>query len=553
MARIPKELIDEIRNKSDIVETVSSYIPLQQKGKNFVGLCPFHEDNNPSLSVNPEKQIFKCFVCGTGGNVFGFIQEYEKIHFVEAVLKQAKNINIDVSQYETSFVSQTNPRQENLYELMHEVKRFTSYQLRSEEGQHALSILKERGYDDETLEKFGVGVALSNNQIFNFLQAKGYSEEEMLSVDMIRVGETSIQDVFYSRIMFPIHDQANHVVAFSARTTDPNSKVKYINTGDTEIYTKSQHIYNLNRVKDKFRHADQMILTEGVTDVFAFSMAGFDEAVSLLGVNISKTQLNLLKRNTKSVILAFDGDKAGFDATFEIGKKITQAGIPTKIWYNDSGLDPDDLYKSKGKEALEQGIENALDWLAFLIIYGQALYPSQSFEDKKRLVEFYLPHLDMQDHLTQEFYLKKLAELTEFDMSTLKSQLKTKSEIIVQPKARPVQQIQNKVKISRAELELLNQMILSKEAANIYATSLGFMPSQFAQEIALLIQNIYRSQDRLDIADLLSEDLDQSTKQFILNFDEYLMVDVYHRDIVYENIELIKLRLDKENRRQMLK
>lgn len=552
MTRIPKELIDEIRLKSDIVETVASYIPLQRKGKNFVGLCPFHEDNNPSLSVNPERQIFKCFVCGTGGNVFSFIEQYEKIHFVEAVIKQAKNLNIDMSQFETNAITPVNQRKETLYSLMEEVMKFTSYQLKSQAGQAAYSMLKERGYDEETLNKFEVGVALSNNQIFNYLSAKGYAEEEMLSVDIIRIGEAQIQDVFYNRIMFPIHDQYNHVIAFSARTMDPNSNVKYINTSETELYTKSQHIYNLNRVKNKFRHADRLIITEGVTDVFAFSMAGFDEAVALLGVAISKTQIDLIRRNAKSVVLAFDGDKAGFDASFAIGQKLVQAQIPLKVWYNDLGLDPDELYKKHGERALEQGLEAALNWLDFLLIYGIGLYGTQSFEDKKRLVTFYLPFLNQEDQLTQDYFLNKLSDKTGFDVASLKSQLTTKTR---ETMARPQFLEHRKMEVpsvSRSELEILNQMILSKEASNIFASELGFLPSTLAQNTALLIQNIYRTSDHLSLADLLSEELTQDMKEFILALDEHLIINTYKSDIVYENIHYIKERLAKQNRRQIL-
>ncbi len=550
MSRIPKEQIDQIRMKSDIVETIASYIPLNRKGKNFMGLCPFHEDNNPSMSVNPDKQIFKCFVCGEGGNVFSFIQKYEKVHFVDAVIKQAKNINIDISQYEKTTIAPINKRKEHLYNLMKEVRNFTSYQLKSKDGQMGLRNLRERGYQDAVLEKFQVGLALSGNQIFEFLKAKGYSEEEMLSVDVIRVGDTQIQDVFYNRIMFPIQDQFGNVIAFSARTLDPNSTVKYINTGETELYTKSHHIYNLNRVKEKFRYADRIIITEGVTDVFAFSMAGFDEAVSLLGVAISKTQIDLIRKHTKSVMLAFDGDKAGYDATYEIGKRLNAANIPIKIWYNDSGLDPDDLYKKEGAKALARGVEAALGWLDFLLTYATGLYGTHSFEDKKRLVSFFLPNIEHEDALTQEYYLKKLSDLTEFDVSTLKSQVKPSSVPIYETRKQTPQIHFNQ--ISRAELELLNQMILSKEAAMIYASELGYMPHEITQEAALLIQNIYRTHDKLSLADLLSEEISEVLTRFILELDDRLMINTYQKQIVYENIEKIKNHMAKENKRHML-
>lgn len=568
MSQIPKELIDEIRSKSDIVETISSYIPLNKKGKNYMALCPFHDDSNPSMSVNQEKQIFKCFVCGAGGNVFTFIQDYEKVHFVEAVIKQAKTVNIDMAQYETTSIKPVNKRKETLVSLMNEVRNFTSYQLKTKEGAVAQDVLHKRGYSDEILAHFGVGVALSNNQIYEFLSAKGYQEEEMLAVDIIRIGSNKIQDVFYNRLMFPISNQYGEVVAFSARTLDPNSTVKYINTGETELYTKSHHLYNLDKVKEKFRHADRIIITEGVTDVFAFKMAGFDETVSTLGVSLSNEQLTLLKRNTKSVVLAFDGDKAGYDATYEIGKKISEAKIPIKIWYNDSGLDPDDLYKKEGAKALSDGLEDALGWYDFLLVYATGLYGNDSFDNKKRMINFFLPLLASEDDLTISFYITKLAQMTQFDEETLKTQLESHKQTVSthnyptyveyeEPTYFPDEaynetynyeetapKIALTQSISRAELEILNQMLLSKEASFIYRRELGYMPSPLAQEASLLIQNFYRTHDILNIADLLSDDISEQMQSFLLEIQDRLVTDKYEKAIMYENIEFLKDRVN---------
>lgn len=558
MGNIPKELIDDIRAKSDIVETVSSYIPLNKKGKNFVGLCPFHEDSNPSMSVNPERQIFKCFVCGEGGNVFTFIEKYEKSNFVSAVIKQARNLNIDMSRYETTSIKPVNKHKEKLFALMKDVQNFTSYQLKSKDGAAALEVLRQRGYPDEIIEKFGIGVALSGNQILKFLKAKGYTEEEMLSADIIRIGAQDLQDVFYQRIMFPINDQYGNTIAFSARALDQNSKVKYINTGESELYTKGNNIYNLDRVKKEFRNAETMIITEGVTDVFAFSMAGYDNAVSLLGVACSETQLQLIKRNTKSVLLAFDADKAGYDATFALGLKLSRMHIPLKIWYNDSSLDPDDLYKQKGKEAISKGIEEALGWFDFLLTYGIGLYGIDAFDDKRRLISFYLPHLENQDTLTQDFYLGQLSKVSGFDVLTLKAQLRNTNAPIenYETQTAPVVENYNDAlytqNIPRAELEILNQMILSKEATQIFSKSLGFLPNELAQETALLIQNVYRTQDHLDLADVLSNELSDKMRKFILELEDRLTFYAYEKEIVEENIEAIKQKMYSNNSSSML-
>lgn len=558
MGKIPRDLIDQIRIKSDIVETISSYVPLNKKGKNFMGICPFHDDSNPSMSVNPERQIFKCFVCGEGGNVFTFIEKYEKTNFVDAVLKQAHNVNIDMSQYETTTITPVNQRKEALISLMAEVKNFTSYQLKSKDGMFAYNILRDRGYTDEVIELFGIGVALSGNQIFEFLKAKGYSEEQMLSVDIIRVGTQDIQDVFYNRLMFPIRDQYGNVIAFSARTVDPNSTVKYINTGETELYTKSNHVYNLDHVKNKYKYAEQIIITEGVTDVFAFTMAGFDNVVSLLGVACSDTQVQLIKRTGKSVLLAFDGDKAGIDATYAIGLKLRNAKIPISIWYNDSGLDPDDLFKSKGKEAIAEGINEALGWFDFLLSYSIGIYGLESFENRKRVISFFLPNIELEDSITQQHYLKQLSHKTDFDVDTLQSQLKThRNPVSTQPTQLPIIENYNQYiltsNVSRAELEILNQMILSKEAALIFSNSLGFLPNDLAHSTALMIRNVYRTQDTLQLADILSSELSDELRRFILELEERLTFNNYDESIVLENIDRIKLKLSESESTSMIR
>lgn len=545
MRRIPENLIDEVRNKSDIVETISQYLPLTKKGKNFWGLCPFHSDQNPSMSVSTDRQIFKCFVCNTGGNVFSFIEKYENISFVDAVIKQAHNINIDLSEYASLAPRMVNPRKERLYTLMGEVQNFTSFQLNSKDGYSGLNILKERGYSQEIIKKYGIGLSLTDNKIYNYLKAKGFEEDEMLSTDIVRMGDYGIQDVFYNRLMFPVHDQFGNTIAFSARTIDPNSNVKYINTSETELYTKGDHIYNLNRVKSQNKTVDTLILTEGVTDVFAFDMAGFSNVVSLLGVACTNQQVKLIQSTTRNVVLAFDGDKAGFEASFAIGRKLIEHNINVTLWYNDSESDPDDLYRMKGADALKHGIENALSWYDFILSYGIGQYGLESFDNRKRLVSFVLPYLNDSDALTQDYYLERLSDKSGFSIQSLRSQLSGEApKTQVHIPERKQHHFTHTRDISRAELEILKQMLLSKEAASLYRDNLGFLPNDMAFDFSLILIDIYRVRDTIEIADLLSMNLSEEMQQFVLELEERLTVDTYHKEIVLENIDLIKKKLD---------
>lgn len=549
MRRIPETLIETVRSNSDIVETVSSYMQLDKKGKNYWGLCPFHDDANPSMSVSPDKQIYKCFVCGAGGNVFRFIEDYEKISFVEAVIKQAHNVNVDLGEYETVSSRPIDERKARLWMLMEEVKNFTMFQLSVSDGNSAREILEKRGYSREILEQFEVGVALGNNQIHKFLVSKGYTDEEMLATDIIRLSNYEVQDVFYNRIMFPIKDAFNNIIAFSARAISGDNNVKYINTGESELYTKGKNIYNLNHIKSKRRKIDTLVITEGVTDSFAFTMAGHDNVVSLLGTALTDDQVRLLKGVANDIILAFDGDRAGREAAFKVGQRLIKDNFKVRIWYNDTDLDPDDLYRKKGSKPIMDGIEHALNWYDFLISYAVGQYGTSSYENKRRIVAFMVPHIAKSDTLAKDYYVKKLVELTGFSEGSLNELIGKQTVNNVVAPSEVVANYNYKLtdKILRAELELLRQMTLSVKAMELYRDHLGFLPNDLAHEFALILIDQYRIKPKIVIADILSLELSDEMRQFIIEFDERLSIQDFDEAYVIENIDYITEYLKNEN------
>lgn len=549
MRRIPETLIETVRSNSDIVETVSSYMQLDKKGKNYWGLCPFHDDANPSMSVSPDKQIYKCFVCGAGGNVFRFIEDYEKISFVEAVIKQAHNVNVDLGEYEIVSSRPIDERKARLWMLMEEVKNFTMFQLSVSDGNSAREILEKRGYSREILEQFEVGVALGNNQIHKFLVSKGYTDEEMLATDIIRLSNYEVQDVFYNRIMFPIKDAFNNIIAFSARAISDDNNVKYINTGESELYTKGKNIYNLNHIKSKRRKIDTLVITEGVTDSFAFTMAGHDNVVSLLGTALTDDQVRLLKGVANDIILAFDGDRAGREAAFKVGQRLIKDNFKVRIWYNDTDLDPDDLYRKKGSKPIMDGIEHALNWYDFLISYAVGQYGTSSYENKRRIVAFMVPHIAKSDTLAKDYYVKKLVELTGFSEGSLNELIGKQTVNNVVAPSEVVANYNYKLtdKILRAELELLRQMTLSVKAMELYRDHLGFLPNDLAHEFALILIDQYRIKPKIVIADILSLELSDEMRQFIIEFDERLSIQDFDEAYVIENIDYITEYLKNEN------
>lgn len=539
MRRLPEALINDIRSKTDIVDVISRYLTLSKKGKNYWGICPFHEDHDPSMSVSPDRQIYKCFVCGAGGNVFSFVKDFEKLGFIDSVIKVGESVGVDLSSY-SSVVAPVDLDKERLYEVMDEAQKFVSYQLFTKEAKKAQELMEMRGYDHALLEAFGVGVVYDNNQLINFLKAKGFESNELIDADLARMSDDAqLRDVFYSRIMFPIHDPYGRVIAFSARALDIDSKVKYINSGETKLYTKGNTIYNYHRAKDAARKEGFVIITEGVTDSIAFTKAGRKNVVSLLGVACTQAQINLIKQCSHTVVLAFDGDRAGIEASYQIGERLRQAHCEIHIWYNDSGLDPDDAVRKLGPAVVSKGIDDRIHWYDFILMYAIGNYGLESFDNRKRVVEFVLKHLANADDLEKSYYLKKLADKTQFDESILHQQIRSKQVVTKHVTPRVVQGF----KVSTAERNIIKQMLLSKEAAYIYRDMLGFLVSDLASDFALVILDCYRHMDVIDVADILSMDVSEAMKMFALEMDTGEYISTYDKEVLYQNIRLVKKHL----------
>lgn len=542
MKRIPESLIEDIRSKTDIVDFISQYLPLNRKGKNYWGVCPFHDDNDPSMSVSPDKQIYKCFVCGHGGNVFRFLQDYEKLNFVDSVIKVGESVNIDLSEFQREAV-EVDPQLQSYYKIMEEAQNFLSYQLYTDKGTEGLQILHDRGYSDEVLKKFEVGLALSSESLSKFLLAKNYDEQDLIEVNLSRDSDQGLRDVFFDRLMFPIQDQQGKVIAYSGRAIQKDHDIKYINSSNTQLYTKGNAVYNYHRAKDPARHADAIIITEGVTDVFAFHIAGFDNVVSLLGVAGTDQQIKEVARLNRNVILAFDGDEAGQTASYKIGMKFKESRCNVSIWYNDSALDPDDLLKKQGAKGIKDGLENKIDWLDYIVIYAIGAYGLNSFENKKRVAKFVIEHLSNEDKLAQDYYMNQIAERTDLDRDLLNNFLVNKKEQRQENTVRVLPRKQESFKITIPEQSILKQMLYSKEAAHRYRDQLGFLIDDRAQALGLILLDAYRSKDSIALADLLSMDFDSSMKDLILEIDSNSLPSEYEEHAFDEEINQVKRRL----------
>lgn len=539
MAKIPESLINEIRNKADIVEVISRYVTLTRRGKNYWGLSPFRDDRNPSLSVSPDKQIYMDFATHEGGNVFNFIQRIENLSYPEAIIRVAGFVRVDMSFYDSMNDYKVSDEKKRYYSLMQELSQYAEYQLYTQAGKQALDILEKRAYSHDLLKEFNVGVILDNNQIARYLQAKGFETKDALTLDVLRLQGEEIRDVFYNRILFPIHDSHGNVIAFSARALAKDNPVKYINTSETPLYNKGSVVYNYHSAKDEARKEDLMILCEGVTDVMAFRKASYKNAVSLLGVFCTDEQMRILKQVSSNFLLAFDGDSAGQEATYNVGKKLINAHCKVAVWYNKTGMDPDELVRQKGIDTLKEGIKQRLSWYDFLLDYAISLYGLASFEHRKKVAEFYLKHFDMADALEKDHYIKLLSERTGFNEATLLKEAGVQKTTVVPPKAKQKRQSA----FILPEKRLLCQMLSSKEAAYIYRDHLGYLISDAATELALLILDAYRQEDTLRLADLFSLAMSDNCRLLLNELIELNEWVQYSVEDVNENIALIKEQL----------
>ena len=386
MPRISEEEISELRSRADIVDVVGHYLQLHRKGKSYVALCPFHDDHSPSMSVSPERQIYKCFVCGAGGNVFSFVQNFEKVSYPEAVARVADLVGFELSEKPQAVQKTADPYRERLYGLMNETIRFTMYQINTAEASLEKKYLEDRGLDEEIRQKFEIGFNPGNDQLYKFLKAKGYEDSDMTACNVVRSSSSGVHDVFAQRITFPIHDPSGNPIGFSARTINPDNSSKYINTNDTVLFHKSDVVYNSHRARNEARRSGRIYVCEGVTDVIAFARAGMENAVCTLGTSCTESQIRQIKRLSMKVVFCYDGDEAGQSATMRAAKMARKEGCDVTVIDNRTGLDPDELIRSRGTEALKQMVSNEISWMEFVLAYLRKHTNMSNYLEKKEAI-----------------------------------------------------------------------------------------------------------------------------------------------------------------------
>ncbi len=382
----PEEIVEEVRQRNDIVDVISSYVKLQKKGSNHMGLCPFHGEKTPSFSVSRSKQMYHCFGCGVGGNVFTFVMEYENYTFVEALkmLADRAGVNLPEAEYSEEEKRKADLKT-RLLEINKAAAKYFFYQLKSERGQHAYNYLRGRELSEETIVKFGLGYSNKfSDDLYQYLKKLGYDDGILKESGLVTMDEAKgAHDKFWNRVMFPIMDVNNKVIGFGGRVMG-DGMPKYLNSPETRIFDKSRNLYGMNLAR--ISRAKNMIICEGYMDVIALHQAGFNNAVASLGTAFTGLQANLLKRYTNEVLVCYDSDEAGTKAALRAIPILKEAGLTAKVINMKPYKDPDEFIKALGKEEFQNRIDNAQNSFYFEI---EVLERSFDMSDPEQKTKFF--------------------------------------------------------------------------------------------------------------------------------------------------------------------
>lgn len=430
-ARIPEEKINEIRQAVDIVDVISDYVQLKKQGRNYFGLCPFHGENTPSFSVSPEKQIFHCFGCGAGGNVFSFLMDHDGLSFQEAAIKLAERANIVLELSQPVFSGETSGDRE--YRQMIEAhdllcKFYHHILVNTKDGQHALEYLYNRGFTDEQIEKYQIGYALNSRDVdYKFLTKRNYKPSLLEKAGLIIRSEKdgNYFDRFRDRVMFPIFDTKGNTIAFSGRTLGAGEP-KYLNSPETAIFNKSKILYNFHLARPAIRKQQQVILFEGFADCIAADRSGVENGVATMGTSLTSEHVLLIRRNTDLVTICYDSDQAGIEAAWRAGELLTEAGCQVRVAMLEDGLDPDDYIRKYGREKFRDAvIHSSLTFTSFKLHYLKKGKDLQNDGDRLQYVEEALKEISIVDKAVErDHYLRQLANEFTLSLDALKQQVK---------------------------------------------------------------------------------------------------------------------------------
>lgn len=435
------KFLEELKSKNDIVDVISRYVQLEQKGKNFWGRCPFHHEKTASFCVNSLDQFYHCFGCGTSGDVITFIEQIESLDFPDAVklLAERAHISLPETTFETEQIRQNKKKKERLLEVLRETARFYANNLKHADAAAHWEYLKKRGYDHATVVKFGIGASLSFQGLVGYLESKGYSAEEMIDAGVVdRKEETKRRyDSLGGRLIVPIINQFNEVIAFGGRNLEKTDFAKYKNTKETVVFNKSNTLFNINNLK-KLKNEkgfSEVIIVEGYMDTVSLVMAGFENVVASMGTSLTKDQARILKRYSDNVLISYDGDFAGQKAAIRGLEILRDEGLNVKVVSLPDGMDPDDVVKKLGADAYRKCLNEAKPLIDFKLEILRRTFDVTTSEGKRKYIsKAVLVIRESESAAEREELLKQVRSETGISYESLKRELESASQETIVPK-----------------------------------------------------------------------------------------------------------------------
>lgn len=591
-------VVDEIKNKVDIVELVSEYVPLTQKGRNYFGVCPFHDDHSPSMSVSKDKQIYTCFSCGATGNVFKFLMDYKHIDFKEALHQLGDRAGVKVVGSRPTKID-TNKKLYDIYDYATKIYQnnlFTSF------GKEAKEYLNKRGINDEVIKEFQIGLALKEKDYLSkIVIKKGFNPKDAVNIGLLRENSYGYSDLYINRIMFPLSNNKGDIVGFNGRVYKKRDEnAKYINTRETIIFKKGKLLYNYSKAERETRIQKKLIIVEGHIDAIRLWSIGVKNVVATQGTAFTKEQAELAMKLSKNIILCFDGDDAGSKATMAASNELIKLGANVKIIRLDERLDPDEFILKYKKERFINVLNNPMNVMDFKLLYYKEGLDFENSEDLSKYINLVLNELqNLNDDIMRELILKKISEDLKFPLDILKSKLKDNSpkvKTIINEQAPPMNTenmpvppedltlydfeevktpkrdfkkkqstpsiVKNHPKIKynkfqKAEQRICFHMLFHKEARKLYENEVSYLPTPKYRYLACEI--IHFDKGNFNLAefkhsiDSKKELMDAVLELESLNINEnYLQeeMDDYIYMIKVYSTELEKKRLTEKLKRQ---
>lgn len=418
---IPNSITKKVIEQTDIIEVVSEYVQLKKKGTSYFGLCPFHDDKNPSMSVSGEKKIFNCFSCGTKGNVIYFVAKHENLTMDQATIKLAKRAGIKIDEH----INVKDAKTSRLLNVMQEAYNFYNFYLyNSEEGKKALEYLTNRGIDDQMIKDFKIGLAPKNfDYLHQALNKKNITTLDQIELGLVKDVDGKIHDIFRNRIIFSVTNPSGQIVGFSGRIYEKSDQAKYINSMETPLFHKGEVLYHFDKASLEARKLDQIFIFEGFMDVISVTKSGINNAIATMGTAMTKEHLNIITRVTKNIVLFFDGDDAGLKALKRSTELLSQQKIVPNAVILPEGLDPDDYINKYGVDQFHSYVQNNMK-NAYLLLYNLA-YQKVYFQDFNSVEAFKKEVFDLiktsNSDVISNYFLKQLASDLQIDVESVKN------------------------------------------------------------------------------------------------------------------------------------